>query len=105
MSVTHDLHTERLVLEEFIAQPRWSRAGLKVKLEHIDPELVDGALVGLLVKGLLIRDGAQTWLLAPCVPHLDTLGVLAPTSPNGSPPKGPDRETVDRILAAHRQAE
>jgi hypothetical protein len=81
--IEHDLGVERLILEQFIAQPRWSRPALKVKLEHIDPSVVDGALVALLVKGLLVRDGAQTWLLAPAVRHLDALGLLGTRSLEG----------------------
>jgi hypothetical protein len=85
------------VLEEFMADPRWSRSGLHVKLEHVDPGAIDGALVGLLLEGLLIRDGAQEWLLAPAVRHLGVLGLLAPTAPDDSP-KAPDAATLDRIL-------
>jgi hypothetical protein len=99
MMARHDLSVERSVLDQFIAEPRCSRAGLHVKLEHIDPGAVDGALVGLLLEGLLIRDGAQEWLLAPAVRHLGVLGLLVPTSPNGSPTRAPDQATMDRILS------
>jgi hypothetical protein len=93
----HDLATERVVLDQFIAEPRWSREGLHVALEHVDAAALGGALVGLLVEGLLIRDGVE-WLLAPCVRHLDALGLLAPAAPNGSPPRAPDAAALDRIL-------
>jgi hypothetical protein len=79
----HDLSTERVVLDQFIADPRQSRARLHVKLERIDPSVVDGALVGLLLAGVLIRDGAQTWLLAPAVHHLAALGLLGTLSLEG----------------------
>lgn len=72
----HDLPVERTVLEQFLAEPRWSRAGLHVKLERIDPSVVDGALVALFVEGLVIRDGAERWLLAPCVSHLHALDAI-----------------------------
>ena len=97
--MTHDLPAERIVLDQFLADPRWSRAGLHVKLEHTDAAVIDGALVGLLLEGLLERDGAQEWLLAPAVRHLAALGLLIPTAPNGSPPKAPDTATMDRILS------
>jgi hypothetical protein len=73
---THDLSTQRIVLEQFIDTPRWSRAGLHVALEYIEQNSIDGALVSLLVQGLLIRDGAERWVLAPAVRHLDALGML-----------------------------
>jgi hypothetical protein len=95
----HDLSTERVVLDQFIAGPRWSRAGLHVKLEHIDPGAIDGTLVALLLEGLLIRDGAQEWLLAPAVRHLAALGLLRPES---SSPTDDNGSAIDRVLA--RQA-
>ena len=103
MGIQHNIPVERQVLELFLRDPRQSRPGLHVALEDIDPRVVNGALVALLVKGLLIRDGAQTWLLALCVTHLDTLGMLATAAPNGSPSRAPDAATMDRILAASRQ--
>lgn len=105
MSVVCDVRTERLILEQFLAEPRWSRAGLKVKLEHVDPQAIDGALVVLVVVGLLIPDGRQ-FQVAPCVAHLTALGLLASAAANGhSPPKAPDAATMDRILAASRRRE
>jgi hypothetical protein len=98
MGTTHDLSTERLVLEQFLDEPRWSRAALKVQLEHVDPQAIDGALAGLVVVGVVIPDGRQ-FQVAPCVAHLDTLGRLAPAARNGS---SPDAATLDRVLA--RQA-
>jgi hypothetical protein len=95
----HDLSIERVVLGQFLAEPRWSHAGLKVKLEHIDAGAVDGALVGLLLEGLIARDGAQTWLLAPAVRHLAVLGLL--DSEPGSPEQANDDNgsAIDRVLA------
>jgi hypothetical protein len=98
----HDLHTERMVLEQFLAEPRWSRPDLRVKLPDIDPDVIDGALAGLIVAGIVTPDRTEMQLAA-CVPHLDALGMLASAAPNGSPGKGPDKATVDRILAANRQ--
>jgi hypothetical protein len=94
----HDLDLERVVLARFTAEPRWSLAGLKVKLHDHDPCAIEGALVGLLLEGLLVRDGAQTWLLAPCVRHLDALGLLA-LVPSGNVPARVDAATIDRVLA------
>jgi len=99
MSLTHDLATERLVLDQFMAEPRWSRAGLKVRLEHVEPLEVDGALAGLVVAGLVIPD-RRHFHRAPCLQYLAALGMLGPAAPNGhAPPKGPNRETMDRILS------
>jgi hypothetical protein len=96
----HDLDLERIVLAQFTAEPRWSLAGLKVKLHDHDPRAIEGALVGLLLEGLLVRDGAQTWLLAPCVRHLDALELLAPPPlPSGNVPARVDAATIDRVLA------
>lgn len=94
----HDLEVERRVLLEFVAEPRQAIAAIRVKLHDIDPGVIGGTLVALLIEGLLERDGAQTWLLAPCVRHLDALGLLAPAAPNGSPPRAPDAAALDRIL-------
>jgi len=96
--MTHDLPAERIVLDQFLADPRWSRAGLHVKLEHTDAAVIDGALVGLLVEGLLIRDGAETWLLAPAARHLTALGLLD----SGSPKQTTELDNgsaIDRVLA------
>jgi len=94
----HDLEVERRVLLEFVAEPRQAIAAIKVKLHDVDPGVIDGALVALLIEGLLIRDGAQEWLLAPAVGHLAVLGLLNPTPPNSSPPRAPDAAALDRIL-------
>jgi len=94
----HDLAVERRILLGFLAEPRQAIAAVKVKLHDIDPGAIDGALVALLIEGLLIRDGAQEWLLAPAVRHLAALELLNPAAPNGSPPRTPDAATLDRIL-------
>ncbi len=95
----HDLEVERRVLLGFLAEPRQAITAIKVKLHDIDPGVIDGALVALLLEGLLIRDGAHEWLLAPAVRHLAVLELLdsgpgVPEQANGS--------AIDRVLA--RQA-
>jgi hypothetical protein len=104
MTGQQDFDIQRRVLDQFLAEPRWSHAGLKVQLHDVDPAAVDGALVGLLLEGLIARDGAQTWLLAPAVRHLAALGLLDPEP--GSPERAngldDDRSAIDRVLA--RQA-
>ena len=76
--LTHDLATERIVLERFLAEPRWSRPALRVALHDIDPDLIDGALAGLIVAGLVTPDRTEMQLAA-CVGHLAALGMLRET--------------------------
>ena len=99
MTGQQDFDIQRRVLDQFLAEPRWSHAGLKVQLHDVDPAAVDGALVGLLLEGLIARDGAQTWLLAPAVRHLAALGLLDPEP--GSPEQANDDNgsAIDRVLA------
>jgi hypothetical protein len=89
----HDLPAERIVLDTFRVQQRWTRAALRDRLD-LDRGVLDGAIVGLLVEGVLCAD-RDTFLLAPCVTHLD---LLASATPNG-PPRAPDAATMDRILS------
>lgn len=98
---THDI--ELAVIRELLAEKRWSRAALKIKLERFTPEQVDGAIATLTIAGLAQFDGIAVQA-APCLRYLHARGMLRdPAPPNGSP----DRETIDRILsrsAAGRRA-
>jgi hypothetical protein len=86
---------EAAVIRELLAEPRWSRAGLKVKLEPFTPEEVDGTIATFTVEGLCLFDGLAVQA-SPCLRWLDARGMLRdPVPPNGTP----DRETLDRIIA------
>jgi hypothetical protein len=102
MSTTRDI--EMTVIRELLAEDRWSRAGLKVKLEPFTPEEVDGVIVTFSVEGLSLFDGVDVEA-SPCLRWLDARGMLILAAPNGSPPKAPDTQTMDRILAASRRRE
>jgi len=91
---THDLGVERLVLRELLAEHRWSRAGLKVRLEHIDPAVIDGVIVTLSIEGLCDFDGRDVQA-SRCLRWLHDRGLLNPAPRNGRP----DRETIDRIVS------
>jgi len=98
MSVTHDLGVERLVLRELLAEHRWSRAGLKVRLERFTPEEVDGTIATFTVEGLCDFDGRDVQASA-CLRWLHDRGLLTLAAPNGSPPRAPDAQSMDRIIA------
>lgn len=62
--------TERYVVEQFLAEPRWSRGALKAKLHSLDPRAVDLALIRLLAKGVVAQVGDDVhWRLVPCARH------------------------------------
>jgi hypothetical protein len=102
MSTTRDI--EMAVIQELLSEHRWSRAGLKVKLERVDPAMVDQVIATFTVEGLCDFDGRDLQASA-CLRWLHDRGLLALAAPNGSPPRAPDMQTMDRILAAHRREE
>jgi hypothetical protein len=102
MTNMHEI--ELAVIQELLAEPRWSRSGLKVKLERFTPEEVDGTIVMFSIEGLCDFDGRAVQA-SQCLRWLHDRGLLTLAAPNGSPPRAPDRETLDRILAAHRREE
>ena len=74
-----DLTPERRVLAEFIGfkvEPRWEIDALRQRLADMDRAALDGALVSLVVGGLLRHEG-KTVRLAPSVVLLDAMGLLA----------------------------
>jgi len=85
---------ERVVIEQLLAEKRWSRAGLKVRLERFDPEQVDGVIATLTIAGLAQFDGIAVQA-APCLRYLHARGMLR----DPVPPNGPDKATIDRILS------
>jgi len=89
---THDI--ELAVIRELLAEPRWSRVGLKVKLEHIDPAVIDGVIVTFSIEGLCDFDGLAVQA-SRCLRWLHDRGLLNPAPRNGTP----DAATIDRILA------
>jgi len=92
----HDL--ERVVIEQLLAEHRWSRAGLKERLERFAPEQVDGVIVTFSVEGLCDFDGRAVQA-SRCLRWLHDRGLLTLDAPNGSPATAPDAATIDRILA------
>lgn len=88
---------ELAVIQELLAVPRWSREGLRVKLERFDREEFDAAFASLVVAGVAVADRVDVQASGQ-LRHLDALGVLTLDAPNGSPPKAPDTATLDRIL-------
>lgn len=86
---------ELAVIRELLAEPRWSRSGLKVKLERFTPEEVDGVIATLTIAGLAQFDGIAVQA-APSIRYLHERSMLRdPTPPNGTP----DQETIDRIVS------
>jgi hypothetical protein len=86
---------ERAVLEQLLAEDRWSRAALKVKLERFTPAAVDSTIATFTVEGLCDYDGRAVQA-SRCLRWLDERGMLR----DSAPPNGaPDRETLDRIIA------
>jgi hypothetical protein len=54
---THD--AELAMIRELLAEPRWSRVALKVKLKRFTPEEVDGTIATFTVEGLCLFDGVD----------------------------------------------
>ena len=92
----HDVEIE--MIRELLAEHRWSRAGLRVALERFDQQEFDDAFASLVVAGVAVADRVDVQASRQ-LRHLAALGVLD----LGTPPKAPDTQTMDRILAAHRQ--
>jgi len=88
----HDL--ERAVIEQLLAEKRWSRAALKVKFEDIDPAVIDGTIATLTIEGVCAFDGIAVEA-SRCLRYLDDHGLFNPAPQNGAP----DKATLDRILA------
>jgi len=91
------LDVELAVIRELLAEPRWSRVGLKVRLERFTPEEVDGTIVMFSVEGLCDFDGRDVQA-SRCLRWLNGHGLLNLDAPNGSPPRVPDAAALDRIL-------
>jgi len=90
---THDL--ERAMIEQLLAEKRWSRVALKAKLEDVDPVAFDAVFAALVCEGAAVADRTDVQA-SRCLRWLDEHGLLRdPTPPNGSP----DAATMDRILA------
>jgi len=68
----HDLPLERLVVEQFLAEPRWSIARLKTRLNDVNADELDLALVALVAEDVLVHEGA-TMRLSRCAHHLTAL--------------------------------
>ena len=85
---------ERVVIEQLLAEKRWSRAALKIKLERFTPEEVDGTIATLTIAGLAQFDGIAVQA-APSLRWLHARGMLR----DPVPPNGPDKATIDRILS------
>jgi len=68
---------ERAVVLQFLAEPRWSRAGLEVALHDIPPSDIGDALAHLEAEGVVILDGEQVLVASPCARRLDALELIA----------------------------
>jgi len=83
------------VIWELLAEPRWSRSGLKVRLERFAPEDVDAAFATLAIEGVCVFDGLAVQASA-CLRYFDRRGMLRdPSTANGSA----DGSAIDRVLA------
>jgi hypothetical protein len=87
---------ELAVIQELLSEHRWSRQGLKVKLERFTPEEVDGTIVTFSIEGLADFDGRAVQA-SRCLRYLHDHGLLTldPAPANGRA----DGSAIDRVLA------
>jgi len=74
--MTHDQTTERAVVLQLLAEPRWSRAGLEAKLHDISSLDIRDGLARLAAEGVVIQDG-ETVTASRCARRLDALELIA----------------------------
>jgi hypothetical protein len=86
---------EQAVIQELLAEPRWSRSGLKVRLERFAPEDVDAAFATLAIEGVCLFDGLAVQA-SRALRYFDMHGLL---TLDPTPRNAPDSATIDRILA------